>query len=179
MVGSQIDGDGYSGYKKAGIFAGAWVSYTFGECSAFFMEVTYFQKGSRKNPNYDKGDYDAYLFRTNYVEVPFLYQYKIKRFILEAGPSVGVSAGYYEEFNGDVLSDYPGYDRPARLSFQGNAGARYLINRYLSFSMRFNYSLINIRSDKNYDDGQSIGPRGQFSNTLVAAVYYSFGTAKK
>jgi len=178
LVGSQVGGDGYSGYNKAGIFAGGWVGYGLSEHSSFLMEVTYFQKGSRHNPDYDKGDYDSYIFRTNYIEIPVLYQYKLKWFIMEGGPSMGVSAGYYEEFNGDELSDDPDYDRPARVTLQANLGIRFLFNDAFSFTMRINYSTFNIRHDKNYDGGWSGGPKGQFNNALVAALYYRIGKSK-
>ncbi len=175
LVGSQVDGDGYGGYNKAGIFAGGWVSYEFNEYSSFLMELTYFQKGSRHNPDYENGDFNSYIFRTNYIEVPLLYQYKLKWFVLEGGPSLGVSAGYYEKANEDELSDDQGYNRPARLTLQANLGARFLLNENFSFVMRINYSTFNIRYDKNYDDGWSSGPRGQFNNALVAALYYRIG----
>jgi hypothetical protein len=178
LVGSQVGGDGYSGYNKAGIFAGGWVSYRFDDRSSLLMELTYFQKGSRHNPDYDNGDYDSYIFRTNYVEIPLLYQYQLKWFVMEGGPSMGVSVGYYEEANEDVLSDDPTYNRPARLTLQANLGVRFLMSKGFSFAMRINYSTFNIRQDKNYDDGWSRGPRGQFNNALVAALYYRIGKAQ-
>ncbi len=179
LVGSQVDGDGYGGYNKAGIFAGGWVGYSVSKHSSFLMELTYFQKGSRHNPDYEHGDFDSYIFRTNYIEVPLLYQYKLKWFVLEGGPSMGVSAGYYEEANEDELSDDPDYNRPARITLQANLGARFLLNESFSFVMRINYSTFNIRQDKNYDDGWSKGPRGQFNNALVAALYYQIGKKKR
>jgi hypothetical protein len=179
LVGSQVGGDGYKGYNKAGIFAGGWVAYELSQRSSFMMELTYFQKGSRHNPDYDNGDFDSYIFRTNYIEIPVLYQYKLKWFVLEGGPSMGVSAGYYEEANFDVISDDPDYDRPARLTLQANVGVRFVFSQAFSFTMRFNYSTFNIRKDKNYDNGWSNGVKGQFNNALVAALYYRIGKPKK
>ena len=178
LVGSQVGGDGYSGYNKAGIFAGAWVAHELSKHSSLMMELTYFQKGARHNPDYDNGDYDSYIFRTNYIEIPVLYQYKLKWFALEGGPSMGVSAGYYEEANQDVISDDPAYDRPARLTLQANLGIRFFFSDAFSFTMRINYSTFNIRQDKNYDDSWSGGPKGQFNNALVAALYYRIGKKK-
>ena len=179
LVASQVGGDGYSGYNKAGVFAGGWVGLDISKHSSFLMELTYFQKGSRHNPNYDKGDYDSYIFRTNYIEIPVLYQYKLKWFVVEAGPSMGVSAGYYEEFNEDEISDDQDYDKPARFTLQANLGVRFLLSSMFSITMRINYSTFNIRSDKDYEGGWSQGPKGQFNNALVAALYYKIGKNKK
>ena len=74
---TQVDGDTYSGYGKAGIFAGAFVTKQFlpsGKWSASFA-ITYLQKGSRKIPHPDKGDYADYLLKLDYAEVPLLVQY--------------------------------------------------------------------------------------------------------
>jgi hypothetical protein len=178
LVGSQVGGDGYSGYNKAGVFAGAWVNIDVSKHSAFQMEITYIQKGSRHNPDYDNDDYDSYIFRTNYMEIPLLYQYKIKKFIFEAGPSTGISVGHYEEFNGEVLSDNPDYDMPATFTLQANLGIRFVISKSFSATMRINYSTFNIRQDKNYDDGWTGGPVGQFNNALILAVYYRINKIK-
>ncbi len=74
LAGSQVAGDTYSGYKKAGIFVGGYVSLNVAEKSAIHMELTYFQKGSRENPT-EKNGYQSYLLRLNYIEMPVLYQY--------------------------------------------------------------------------------------------------------
>ncbi len=91
IAATQVAGDTYSGFRKAGIFAGGYVNLEVGKHSAFQMELEFFQKGSRVNPD-SSNNYNQYLFRTNYVELPVLYQYRInKRFKLEAGPLYGCS----------------------------------------------------------------------------------------
>ncbi|MBK7030063.1 MAG: outer membrane beta-barrel protein [Bacteroidales bacterium] len=57
---------------------------------SFHTGINYIQKGSRHNPDYDKGDLDKLIIRLGYVEMPLLYQYKLKSgFFLEAGTSIG------------------------------------------------------------------------------------------
>ena len=175
VAGTQVAGDTYSGYDKAGIFAGGWVSYDVSKHSAFQMELTYFQKGSRHNPDYDKNPYDtAYLFRTNYIEMPLLYQYKTGNFIIEAGPSMGVLMGYHEEVDYIVVSDFENNNRPARLTLQVNLGIRFIITEKISGGLRTNNSLLNIRSKNVSGDIWRLLDYGQYHDALVIAFYYKF-----
>jgi len=88
LVGSQVAGDSYSGFHKPGAYAGFWVSLDFGKQSSIYTELSYFQKGSRHNPDEKKQDYTFYLMRLGYIEMPFLYQFHLKnKTIPEVGPS--------------------------------------------------------------------------------------------
>ena len=175
LVGSQVAGDTYSGYNKAGVFIGGWVSYDVSKHSAFQMEMTYFQKGSRHNPDYEKNPADfPYLFRADYIEVPLLYLYKTGRFIIETGPSMGVLVHYYEESDQLPISDYDGYNRPARLSLQINLGMRFVINERFNAGIRTNNSLLNIRQNNVTGDVWRIFDHGQYHDALVIAAYYRF-----
>lgn len=172
LVGSQVAGDTYSGYKKAGIFLGGFVSWDFKKRSALQLELEYFQKGSRKNP--DSTNYDSYLFRANYVELPIFYQFKIGWFTLEAGPSTGVLFGHYEKQNAEIISDETGYNKPARFTLQVNLGMRFNITPKLGIDFRTNNSLLNIRSKNVTGDVWRFWTYGQFHDALVLSVYYQF-----
>ncbi len=174
LVGSQVAGDTYSGFKKAGMFAGGYVGWEFTKHSGLQLELEYFQKGSRKNPDPEKNDYDQYLFRANYVELPVLYQYKIDWFILEAGPSAGFLMGYYEEKDYQTISNLQGYNRPARVTLQLNAGIRFLIREKFGFDFRYNFSLLNIRSVNTTGDVWRLWGYGQFNDALVLSFFYQF-----
>jgi hypothetical protein len=177
VAGTQVAGDTYSGFKKAGIFAGGFVNLQVNKHSAFQMEIEFFQKGSRKNPDAENNDYDQYIFRVNYVELPVFYQYIInKRFRLEAGPSLGFLINYYEEFNTEEIKFG---NRPARVTFQINAGLYVNITERLMFNLRTSNSLINIRSDNATGDIIRIFPGnyGQFNDCLVMSFIYQFKPA--
>ena len=175
LVGSQVAGDTYSGYNKAGIFGGGWVSYDISKHSGFQMELTYFQKGSRHNPNYEKNPADfPYLFRADYVEIPFLYQYKTGKFIIETGPSMGVLIHYYEESDQLIISDNENANYPARLTLQINLGLRFVISENFSAGLRTNNSLLNIRHKNVTGDVWRIFDHGQYNDALVIAAYYKF-----
>jgi hypothetical protein len=180
VVGSQVAGDTYSGFHKAGIFAGGFVNYQFTERSVLQMELAFFQKGSRKNPDYEKNDLDQYLFRVNYVELPLLYQWKLNdRVKFEAGPSAGFFISYYEEKWEEEISDDPGNNKPAAVTFQVNAGFYIYLSRNLLFNFRTNNSMLNIRSDNATGDVLRIFPGnyGQFNDCLVMGLHYQFKDA--
>ena len=174
IVGSQVAGDGYSGFKKGGLYAGGYVSLDVSQRSALQLEITYFMKGSQENPR-EKNNYTDYLFRINYIEMPVLYQFKIGKFIIEAGPSAGILTGYYEtDANGYEISDEPGYNKPARLSFQINLGLRFFITDKFGADFRTNNSLLNIRSENRTWDVWRLWTYGQFSDALVLSFFYQF-----
>ena len=53
------------------------------------MELDYIQKGSRENPD-SSNNYEFYLLRLNYVEIPLHYKYDFhEKGTLEAGLSLG------------------------------------------------------------------------------------------
>ena len=171
IAGTQVAGDTYSGYNKAGIFLGGYVSIDVGEKSALQMELTYFQKGSRENPR-EKNGYQSYILRVNYIEMPLLYQYKAGKFIIEGGPSAGFLLGYYEEVNQDVISDTPDYNNPARITLQVNLGFRYFISDNIGVGLRTNNSMLNIFSKNQTGDVRRIFDYGRYNDSLVLSAFY-------
>jgi len=171
VAGTQVAGDTYSGFNKAGIFAGGFVNLQVSPRSIFQMELEYFQKGSRRNPRPEKGEYDEYLFRINYVELPLLYQFVINdRFQVEAGPSVGFMMNYFEERDGIEITHNP----PARTTLQVNLGLYVMLTQRWKVNIRTNNSLLNIRSDNATGDVWRIWTYGQFNDSLVLSLIYQF-----
>ncbi len=167
FAASQVAGDTYSGYNKAGLYGGGYVSLDVSERFTLQMELTYFQKGSRKNP--DSLDYSSYLFRVNYVELPLLVLYKINRFTVLAGPSAGFLVGYDEK-----IDYYPAYsdNPPASVTLQINAGIRFDFNDRWGADFRTNNSLFNIRKENRTGDVWRFWGYGQFNDVLVLSVFY-------
>lgn len=167
LAASQVAGDTYSGYDKAGLYGGGYVSLDISERVTLQMELTYFQKGSRKNP--DSLDYSSYLFRVNYVELPLLVLYKINRFTVLAGPSAGFLVGYDEK-----IDYYPAYsdNPPAPVTLQINAGIRFDFNDRWGADFRTNNSLFNIRKENRTGDVWRFWSYGQFNDALVLSVFY-------
>jgi hypothetical protein len=176
VAGTQVAGDTYSGFHKAGIFAGGFVNLQITEHSAFQMELEYFQKGSRENPD-STNNYTQYLFRDNYIELPVFYQYIVnKRFKLELGPSMGFLVGYFEERD---YYEIKGGNRPANITLQLNAGLYIYLTKKLTANIRTNNSMLNIRSDNATGDVIRIFPGnyGQFNDCLVLSLFYQFKPA--
>ena len=176
VAGTQVAGDGYYGFHKAGIFAGGFVNLQVSEHSSFQMELEFFQKGSRENPD-SANNYNQYLFRVNYIELPVLYQYTFnKRFKVEAGPSLGFLVGYYEE---RFEEEIKGGNRPANVTFQLNAGLYVYLSTHFTVNIRTNNSMLNIRSDNATGDILRIFPGnyGQFNDCLVFSLFYQFKPA--
>ena len=173
LVGSQVAGDTWSGYKKAGIFAGGYVNLDIGTVSALQLELTYFQKGSRENPT-EKNGYQSYLLRLNYIEMPILYQYKTGRFTIEVGPSAGFLMGYYESVNQEVISDRQYYVKPARVTLQINLGFQFALTPKIGVDFRTNNSLLNIYSQKQSGDFRRFFDQGRYNDSLVISMFYKF-----
>jgi hypothetical protein len=176
VAGTQVAGDTYYGFHKAGVFAGAFVNLQISEHSSLQMELEFFQKGSRENPD-SSNNYNEYLFRINYIELPLLYQYTVsKRFKIEAGPSAGFLVGWLETRYGEEIK---GAIKPASVTFQLNAGMYIFLTEHFFFNIRTNNSMLNIRSENATGDILRIFPGnyGQFNDCLVFSLFYQFAPA--
>lgn len=170
LVGSQVAGDLFSGYNKAGISAGGWVSLQFSVHSEIQMELSYIQKGSRENPNYEKDRMDSYLMRLGYVELPVLYRMIYSdKLNFETGLSMNFLMHSFEERNGWVL------DNPfAQTNLCFILGLSYNLNERLRANFRTNNSLFSIRKEKANGDVWRLFEHGQYSDALVLSLYYRF-----
>lgn len=174
IAGTQVAGDTYSGYDKAGLFLGGYVSWDLTKRSALAMELEFFQKGSRKNPDAENNDYDTYLLRVNYFELPVLYRYKINWFTIEAGPSLGFLVGSYENINGQVISDQYDYNKPVALTYQINFGFRFNFTPKMGVILRANDSIFNIRTNVVTGYVWRFWGYGQFNDSLILSFFYEF-----
>jgi hypothetical protein len=171
LVSSQVAGDLYSGYNKAGINAGGWISLRASSRSEFQMELAYIQKGSRENPDQERGRYDTYVMRLGYVELPFLYRYNYNpRIEFEAGLGINFLIHHKETFNGYELDNNP--FKGQNLCFL--AGLSYNVNDRLRINIRTDNSLFSLRKNRITGDVWRFWDHGQFSDALVISAYYSF-----
>jgi outer membrane protein with beta-barrel domain len=173
LVGSQVAGDSYSGFNKAGIFVGGYVKLDVGKVSALQLELAYFQKGSRENPT-EKNGYQSYLLRLNYIELPVLYQYKAGRFSFFGGPSAGFLMGYHEEVNQEVISDQQYYIKPARVTLQFNLGFQFDLTPEIGFDFRTNNSVLNVFSENVTGDVFRFFDHGRYNDSLILSMFYRF-----
>jgi hypothetical protein len=167
---TQLSGDNLGGFDKPGLVAGGMVRMPVTDRWDMALEILYFQKGSRKNADPEKGDYTSYVCKLNYFEVPILFQYKTpKRFTFEAGPTFGALLYSYEE---DEYGEIP--DRRPFNSFElGVAGGMKVhFARDFSFVLRYGQSVMPVRE---HESGETYYfNKGQYNSSLLIAFQYVF-----
>jgi len=170
LCASQVAGDTYSGYNKAGIFAGGYVSLNTNDRTALRLELDYIQKGSHKNSNPDIEDYDTYDMRLGYVEMPLLLRKRYgQKIVAEGGPAMSFLIHSYEAINkAEIIGGVP--FKKQNLSII--AGVSYLLNDRISVGMRTDNSLFSIRDKRVTGDIWRFWGYGQFNDVLVLNLSY-------
>ncbi len=169
---TQISGDDLGGFDKAGLVAGGMVSTNISEKFDLAMEITYFQKGSRKNPKPEKEDYTSYLLKINYFEVPVLFQWLYsKRFTFEAGPTFGALLSEKEEDElGEKQYDPPRPFNKFELGITG--GMRVHFAQKFSSVFRLSSSVLPVR---DHLSGETYRANlGQYNAALFLGLQYTF-----
>lgn len=163
---SQVDGDNFPGYNKAGLVGGAFVFTNFQEKWGAQMEIRYAAKGSAAPKYY------SYIrkYRLQYIEIPILAQYEpLNKLKLQ----MGLSFGYL--FNA-AQSDGGGYEKfteiPSRGEIAACAGINYSFSKSFDVNARFSYSVLPVFS--NYT-GSTWGTGAWYNNVLTFALYYRIG----
>lgn len=169
---SQVSGDGYGGFNKAGLHIGLFSNIDVSSKVNLQMEINYSQKGSRRNPNTSEGDTDFFLLRLNYIEIPFLARTNYKKFIFEGG-------AYYGQLIKTYLEDENGpFNIPENLNQFNNfdvgiiAGVYFQFTESLMMNFRFSNSIIPVRE---YDSGANFRfDSGMYHSILSVNVRYVF-----
>lgn len=167
---SQVDGDGFSGYNKAGLYAGFFVNTMIREKMGAQFEIRYSEKGSSKKSSAENPE--IYRIELQYIELPFML------FFTHFHPftgETGLSFGYL--FAGREKNELGIIPPEATIPFNkweiaGFAGARYHLNRSISAHVRLSYSFARIR--KHAGGGTWYFNRGQYNNLISMGVNYHF-----
>lgn len=168
---SQVDGDGYSGYHKPGMVAGAYVLTHLSRTVFSGMEIRFAQKGSRKNPNPKTGDQTVYKMRLNYIDLPvYLGVHTSQKSSILAGLSAGYLMSGADYDNYDKVIPPPGQPTFNNFDFQGFLGFRFQMTDRLSVDLRGAYSLLPIRDKPG--EVLSYWLKGQFNNLLSTTLLY-------
>jgi hypothetical protein len=167
--------------------AGAFVSKRFSaesKWSAMF-EITYIQKGSRKIPHPDKGDYADYKLKMNYAEVPILFKYDFtftdtsgeqrRNFAVLGGIAVGALVKSEES---DAFGQLTGGTPFQKTDISYVLGLGYNLSEHIGFEARTLYSIVPVRkggTSSYYPNWTSnIFKPGYYNNVLVFAFKYKF-----
>ncbi|MBU8893252.1 MAG: PorT family protein [Bacteroidales bacterium] len=170
---SQLDGDNWGGYAKAGLTFGIYTNTKINKYIDAQLELRYVQKGS-KSDNKDQSVF--YLSKLNYIELPLFLKY---RFLDKFSASIGFAAGYLQKSTEDKdgIGDEPADPPFNEFEFSGLAGIEYLITEHLFFNVRFNYSILPVRSHPG--EQTSWIDKGQYNNVLTFTVYYQIANFGK
>lgn len=168
---SQVSGDALAGYDKFGLSAGPYVRASFSDKSSARMSILYVNKGSRKNPDTDNGDFRTYVLRLNYLEVPLLYNYTYDKFRVEVGLGVGTLIGSLIEEDGierNILDPFESIE----LSFLG--GLNYVFTENIFVNARFSQSIIPVRKSPSVANPLSFYEAGQYNSVIQLMFGYEF-----
>ncbi|XZF12513.1 porin family protein [Chitinophagaceae bacterium MMS25-I14] len=182
MNASQVDGDGFSGYHKAGLNLGPLVFARFTNHFGASMEMIYTQKGSRQRGITDDptgsglSEANDYDLKMNYIEVPVLLRYfSDKKIVAGAGISYARLINYKEEAItvAPVNLDpnlYPFHKSDVDVVADVNWGLK---GWY--FGIRYAYSLASIRDGDRIPQGYGGGRfSGEYHNLFTLRLTYLF-----
>lgn len=170
---SQISGDGYSGFNKAGISAGLFSTTRIDDKFDFQFEINYSEKGSRKNAKPSEDDNDFFLLRMPYVEIPFMIRYHKNKFTYEAGLSYSRLLSYYLENENGPFELEPQINQFSDNDFAFLLGINFNFTDNLIMNWRFNTSFLPFRK---YDSGSNELPfdAGMYHHYIGFVMKYQF-----
>jgi hypothetical protein len=164
---SQVDGDGFAGYNKAGASFGAFVNTSFSGSWGGQLEINFSSKGSQLKTSSENPQY--YRIALHYIEIPFLAQYYFPGISLEGG----LSGGYlFSSRERDGTGDIPVTDPFRKTEFAFLGGFTWFLSDRISFNPRFSYSLFPVRDHAG--GGRYRLNLGQNNKVLSFLVRYRF-----
>ncbi len=179
---THVEGDEVSGFKKFGLNIGAGALIPFKKNWDVSMEVNYNQKGANQSAQYNDTDSlgivttGAYKLRLNYVEVPILIHYTDKEFItIGAGFSWGRLVGVQEWEHGNIVeSTTLNSNTYNKNDFSYIIDGRIRIKGPLKFGVRYQSSMVKIRTREFTNFAGDTWTRDQFNRVLTFRLIYIF-----
>lgn len=167
---SQIAGDGFSGYNKAGLFVGCWGAINLQPDLSLQMDIAYTQKGSAQQASDARPDIPQYLLRLNYVEMPLVVTYQMAPFAVEAGLSFDFLVGQKETIN-FVPNDQGDIWRKVNLA--SVLGLKYLLSEKWMISLRSINSISSIRKNSVPKNVRRYSQKyGAYNDVLALGLIY-------
>ena len=168
--GSQVEGDAFKGYNKAGILAGIFVQTDIAPAIVAGMEIKYSQKGSRKKYDPKHPEIEKYVMRLGYIDIPLFMGFRTnQRSMIIGGISPGVlihskEIGAYGEFPPQDQHPFKDFDLQPFVGFQFDFLER------ASVDLRMALSVVPIRNKPAGTNYYWLN--NQFNNVISLAVYY-------
>lgn len=167
---SQVDGDGYGGYKKPNAVAGVWVAQPIGDHFAWRLDIRYIGKGSVEYGKIAGVRHRLYEMHLHYLELPLSVSYQFwNRWSVGAGLSVAYLM-FSSERNAYGVIQPRGALAFKRYDIAAQAVAAFRIARHWSLRAEASFTFVPIRS-KPHD---VISPRrnGQVNRLIQLCVEY-------
>ncbi|NNC82085.1 MAG: PorT family protein [Flavobacteriales bacterium] len=169
VTSSQISGDRLNGFDQLGFNLGLGTELQRNAQWRPRLEIIFNQLGSRKNARPDEGDFDSYLLRLNYIQVPLTMSYLSG----STGFELGLAPGYLlssreEDENGTVLGlgrEFKDYDLGLIL------GIRYAFAERWELGTRLYQSTLAVRDHTGSSTFRL--NRGQYSTAIQFILRYS------
>lgn len=175
LSASQVHGDTYWGFHKAGIAAGAYIKSNINEKWDAKFEIMYIQKGSRKNPDPANNDYVLYFLKLDYIEVPLMLRWHYKNFVFEGGAAYAVLINDYEENQFGPVNNLVPLEKSDISTLYG---FNYSINDHFSTGIRNINSMFPVRKFDipiYYPNRiQNLFNKGMYNNVLITTIQYQF-----
>lgn len=169
---SQVAGDSYSGFNKAGILVGLYSDIDISSKINLQFEINYSQKGSRKNPNTAEGDTEFFLLRLDYVDIPVMARVRHNKFTFEGGVYYGqLVNNYIEDENGptEIPAEFNKFNE---YDFGGLIGINFNVTENIIMNWRYSNSIIPTR--KHDSNAVFWFNRGTYNNYMSFSLRYEF-----
>lgn len=164
---SQVAGDARGGYHKIGIVGGAFAGLRLSDDFDIQLELKYIQKGSLSNDVENNPDFDPFLIKLDYVDLPIVLSYNLNKLNindvnlgwmkLEAGLSLDVLVNARQEIQGVTV--------PA-----SNPWNRFVVNTILGVRMSVAKNIeIGIRTINDITSNCNVG-KSPYNNGNVNYV---------
>lgn len=181
---TQVDGDEAYGFHKVGANIGAGVMIPFGKRGKWdvSLEALFTQKGASQKPQYNDTLKDGqvltgeYKIKLNYAEVPVLVMFTDKeRITVGAGFSWGRLVGVKEYEHGQLVdSTTLNSGTYSKNDFAILGDIRIKLWEALKLNLRYQYSLVKIRTREFSNTAGDTWMRNQFNNVITIRLIYVF-----
>jgi hypothetical protein len=147
VAGTQIAGDGYKGFDKAGVIAGPYVSTQFTDKFGAKLEMLYIQKGSWDPADPEKGKFESYRINLSYIELPVMATYKLGKFNWETGVSFGTLLSSSQEDENGPISEQMAFLEFNDFELAVNLGLTYSLSDRFVVNVRYSRSFLPIANE--------------------------------
>ena len=168
--GTQVEGDAFKGYNKAGILAGIFVQTDIAPTIVAGMEIKYSQKGSRRKYDPKKPEIEKYIMRLGYIDIPLFMAFRTnERSMIIGGIAPGIlihskEIGAYGEFPPEDQHPFKNFDLQPFIGFQFD------FLEHASVDLRYALSVVPIREKPGGTNYYWLN--NQFNNVISLALYY-------